>query len=441
MKKKVYSAVLISHIAFDQIVATHRCESVVVGIDVGKKELFAVLRWETGQFQRPWAVSNPSEIRDLVSVLMKLKQDRDLKVAMESTGTYGDALRQALADAGIELQLVSGKRAHDYAEVFDGVSSQHDGKDAAVVAELCALGKSCNWPWQTGTEQEQQIELIVDQMQAVTAQKKQWICRLEAMVARHWPELGGKLKLGRTTTLRILSQYGGPAALGADEHGGETLLSWAKGNLARRRVDEILVSAKQTMGMRQSSVDIGRMKWCAAEALEKQLQLRRYRQQLAKLAKDHPVLDRQGQAIGLPTACVLWRHLGDPKCYHCAGAYRKAMGLNLTERSSGMYQGDLKISKRGEGAVRRALHLAALRLIQKESGIKRWYERKLKTSGSNKLVVITALSRKLAVAMWSIVKHEQVFDIDRLLSIKGSDQTTKIDNSSTKGKRMKAAVR
>ena len=48
-------------------------------------------------------------------------------VSMESTGTYGDALRAALAAAGLEVHRVGGKAAHDYAEVFDGVPSQHPG--------------------------------------------------------------------------------------------------------------------------------------------------------------------------------------------------------------------------------------------------------------------------------------------------------------------------
>ena len=39
------------------------------------------------------------------------------------------------------------------------------------------------------------------------------------------------------------------------------------------------------------------------------------------------------------TACVLWTSMGDPRKYHAAAAYRKAMGLNLKERSSGTYQG------------------------------------------------------------------------------------------------------
>jgi hypothetical protein len=37
------------------------------------------------------------------------------------------------------------------------------------------------------------------------------------------------------------------------------------------------------------------------------------------------------------------------------------MGLNLAERSSGKWQGKLKISKRGSSKVRRWLYMAALR--------------------------------------------------------------------------------
>ena len=48
----------------------------------------------------------------------------------------------------IAVQRVSNKASHDYAEVFDGVPSQHDGKDAAVVAELAALGKAQPWAYQ-----------------------------------------------------------------------------------------------------------------------------------------------------------------------------------------------------------------------------------------------------------------------------------------------------
>ena len=84
------------------------------------------------------------------------------------------------------------------------------------------------------------------------------------------------------------------------------------------------------------------------------------------MAQGRAVLQDQGRAVGVPTACVLWASLGDPRQYSSGPAYRKAMGLNLVERSSGEYQGELRISKRGQPRVRRWLYLAVLRLIPRE---------------------------------------------------------------------------
>jgi len=209
MKKRVYSATDIMHVDCHKILEPRRFGEeavVVVGVDVGKLDMRAVLRWADGTFERPWAVANPGQIGVLVERIGHLAQScRPVRVAMESTGTYGDALRQALADAGVEAHLVSGKRAHDYAEVFDGVPSQHDGKDAAVVAELCALGKSLAWPWPAPDEQVGELMFLVDQLEAATREKTVWVLRLEAMLARHWPEASRVLKPGGGTMLRALA--------------------------------------------------------------------------------------------------------------------------------------------------------------------------------------------------------------------------------------------
>src|SRR5690349_4647810 len=173
MKKRVYSATDIMHVDWQRILMSRAGQEAVVGVDVGKLEMRAVLRWADGTFERPWGVANPGQVGALVDRVGELARGggggggggRRVRVAMESTGTYGDALRQALADAGVEAHLVSGKRAHDYAEVFDGVPSQHDGKDAAVVAELCALGKSLAWPWPAPDEQVGQLMFLVDQLE------------------------------------------------------------------------------------------------------------------------------------------------------------------------------------------------------------------------------------------------------------------------------------
>jgi hypothetical protein len=111
---------------------------------------------------------------------------------------------------------VSPKAAHDYAAIFDGTPSQHDGKDAAVVAELAALGQAAAWPYQVRPGWEQELAYWVDWLEAQRQVLVLWAGRLEGLLARHWPEATRVLRLTQARLLRALAHYGGPAALAAD---------------------------------------------------------------------------------------------------------------------------------------------------------------------------------------------------------------------------------
>src|SRR5258708_28071100 len=145
LRRKAYRAMRVKDVEVERLTQCKAGEPISVGIDMGKCNFFAVCRWADGAFERRWKNDNPGDILEFVGLLERLGLGRKRLVAMESSGTYGDALRQALADAGIALQRVSGKAAHDYAEVFDGVPSQHDGKDAAVGGGMGALAQGRGW--------------------------------------------------------------------------------------------------------------------------------------------------------------------------------------------------------------------------------------------------------------------------------------------------------
>jgi transposase len=131
------------------------------------------------------------------------------------------------------------------------------------------------------------------------------------------------------------------------------------------------------------------------------------------MAKGHDVLEAQGKAVGVATACVLWVALGDPRNYSCGRTYRKAMGLNLTERSSGTYQGQLKISKRGQPRTRQWLYLASLRLIR-QNGVSAWYHAKKSKDGGAAKRALVAIMRKLAVGLYRVGTGKIPFDARRL---------------------------
>src|SRR3954451_21772146 len=121
MNRKEYRATRVNDVNWEQIARGKEGLGVTLGVDVWKFDVLAVCSWADGRFERPWRIKNTWEIATLIAIVRQVKADRELVLAMESSRSYGDALRQALGDSRIEVRRVNGKAAHDYAEVFDGV--------------------------------------------------------------------------------------------------------------------------------------------------------------------------------------------------------------------------------------------------------------------------------------------------------------------------------
>lgn len=411
MKSKAYRAIDVNRIDLAKCLEG-RDETVVhAGLDIGKETILATLRWGADDFERPWRVRNPFDVARLAELLKEVGRGRRLLVALEPTGTYGDALRQALERAGLAVHRVSPKSASDYAEVFDGVPSQHDGKDAAVVADLSAQGRSWPWPMKTPTEAEQELAYQVEWMDGQRRQMMLWCGRVEALLSRHWPEATRILPLGSGTLLRCLAKYGGPHGLVAG--GLEQIRRWGGHYLSAEKAQALVESARQTAGVVMGRWDQERLQRYAREIQKCKGEMRAASRRLGELTSDHAAIRGMGEAVGVATACVLWVELGDPSAYHCGSAYRKAMGLNLAERSSGKWQGKLKISKRGSSKVRRWLYLAALRWVKHEP-VRSWYlQQKAQRRGEGKPALIGVM-RKLASALYHVGGHGVVFDRNQL---------------------------
>jgi transposase len=415
MRSRAYGSVAVNQVDVAKLAQSRPGQDVVMGVDTGKYRLMGVCRWPDGSFERPWRIANPLEIADLVERLKQLGHGRRLRVALEPSGTYGDALRQALHDAGIAVERISPKAAHDYAEVFDGVPSQHDGKDAAVVAELAATGKGKPWAYEAADPWEQELIYGVERLAWFQRIHSVGLGAIEALLGRHWPEATGVLKASSGTLLRVLTCYGGPAALAADAAAARRLRRWGGRWLTADKVEALLASARTSVGVRQGDWQRRRLRELAEQTDAARREVSRCKRQLGRLAKGHAVLEAQGRVVGVATACVLWACVGDPRQYHCAEAYRKAMGLNLVERSSGIYQGKLKISKRGQPRARQWLYLASLRLVQ-QAGVSAWYQAKKARDADEAKRALVAVMRKLALALHPVGISGSAFDARRLFA-------------------------
>ena len=430
MRSKAYAAIPVKQVDGRRLSELHPAQDLIVGLDIGKEQIRAVARWPNGACDRPWRVQQPADLAILVALLRELSQGRQLRVAMEPTGTYGDAARQALHDAGIAVWRVSTKAAHDYAEIYDGVPSQHDGKDAAVVAELAALGKASLWPYNAADPWQQELHYWIDWLDAQQRQRIMWLGRLEALLARHWPVATSWLELGSATLAQVLLKYGGPAGLAADAQGREQVQRWGGRWLSVEKVEGLVASAVTTVGVRQGEWDERRMRAYAEQAWQARQQVQQAQRQLARLGPRQQVLQAQGQVVGLATACVLWVSTGDPRQFDCAAAYRKAMGLNLKERSSGKYQGQLRITKRGSARTRKWLYFAALRLV-KRAEVRAWFVAKKAGDGRGANRLVVAVMRKLALALYHVGVKGEAFDVKRLFAL--SEQAAESSAAGTAG--------
>jgi transposase len=422
-RRSPYSLVDVKAVSVESIVQVRAGQPCSVGTDVAKREAVVCLYWPDQTFDRPWRVRLPGEVGVMTQKLLELKARCPLVLAMESSGTYGDVLRQAAADAGIEVRRVSGIAVKGHAEAFDGVPSQHDGKDAAVIAELSAQGKSAIWAWQPGggggagdSEQDQAMRYWVRRLDRQQRIKQMYCGQLEALLGRHWPEAQRVLKPASGTLSRTLARWATPQALAADPAAAQALANIGGRWLKPGKIAALLEAARHTVGVRMTDWTAREMREVAQAIVDLRRQIAAARRALRTLAADCPTIQAQAAAVGLATACVLHVCLGDVRNYPHAGAYRKAMGLNLTEHSSGRYKGKLRISKRGQRLCRKWIYFSALRLMQKSAGVKRWVAGKKQRDGGKAKRAVIGVMRRLALAAYQVGANGVAFDAERLFA-------------------------
>ncbi len=212
MKKRNYRAQKVNEIRWEEVADRVKERAVVWAIDVAKVEQYGVLMDSEREVIVTVKWAHPVETPMLLERLKDLPCE-SLTAVMESTGVYGDTLRRQLRKVGIEVHQMSAKRVHDACEVYDGVPSMHDAKAAQVIGRLYFEGASRVWV--EASEQQRSHDAMGRLYRVYQKQHQQQQNRLEAALARHWPELTRYLDLDGITLEELLLSYGSPAQLSA----------------------------------------------------------------------------------------------------------------------------------------------------------------------------------------------------------------------------------
>lgn len=420
MSKRTYRAISVNDVSIEQLAPKLSSDGpIVVGIDVAKVENKAAVI-QNGSLVRLVGWKAPKETRQLVALIEALNRvNKRVEVVIESTGTYGDPLRALLAELEIPVFRVHTKHTHDSAEIFDGVPSSHDAKAALQLAWLHGLGRST--PWRFKSAEERDLAAAADEYDLYNAQLMACLGRLEARLARHFPELTQSLELKSATLLELLSEFGSPASMAADADAAMALMARVGGGFLKpEKIAKVISATRTTTGLAMTPKEQSTLKALAAEAQRHRVLKAEAKKTLEHMAKDNIPVQRLAPVVGITTAVHLVLEAGDPASYKSAQAYVKALGLNLKEHSSGQHQGLLKITKRGSAKARQALYMAVLRLIQRDALFKAWFGRKVeREGGKRKRKAVVALMRKLAGALVHVARGDtytptKLFDAQRL---------------------------
>jgi transposase len=112
--------------------------------------------------------------------------------------------------------------------------------------------------------------------------------------------------------------------------------------------------------------------------------------------------------IGAILSCA-----GDLRQYaHGRQLLRKA-GLNLAERTSGKYKGQIKLSKRGDATLRKYMYLATISVIGTNPVFRQMHENNVQIKQMKKQQSVFKLLGKLARIIIGIVQSEEIFSPEK----------------------------
>jgi transposase len=394
----------------------------IVALDVAKERFYAALSNARGEVVRILRFNHPQQTMAMLKLLLELKNKTlDVQVVLEPTGTYGDAVKYQCYQQGLAVYEVSPKRTHDMAEVLDGVPSMHDAKATVVLAQLHTMGKSR--AWKPHSTDRRDLRALVDRRVLYSEPLEQHYGRLEALLARYWPEFGQVMSVRETRSwMALLSKYPGPEAVKqAGEDAKEVLRAAARAGLSAERIEEVIGACTQSLGVAMTSAERALLRELVDEIQRLSRKVDEIDKQIASWVLPDPIMKLMADVIGPAATAALMVYVGAPSQYASAAAYEKACGLNLKVRSSGKDAGRLKITKRGPPRVRQLMYLAALRCCQTDETVRAWYQQRKSYEASIKIKAVVAVMRKLVRALWCMghdVEHPKAFDSHLLFDIR-----------------------
>jgi transposase len=430
MSKRTFRSISVKELEVTQLIEQVG-DACVLGIDVAKQTQFVAVSSRVDVYEALVRFEHPTETRCFYEFVDRLlAADVQVKVALEATGSYGEPLREGLLQRGVQVYRVPAHHVRASAENFDGSPSLHDGKAAMQIARACHR-EPLN-PWRPTPAEQRDLRAATDCLGLYEDMWGRLVNRLEACLAKHWPELSRGLALDSATVLMLLTEFGGPAQVVRRADEARTRMQQVGGSFLRpAKIDAIIDGAATTTGVPIRAEELRLVQIVARELQEAKRHLNAERKRVEALQT--PVHDTPlAGLVGRVTVATLIANSLNPLDYDSPSQLVRAFGLQLVVDQSGKSKrGRPHISKRGSAKGRQLLYFATLRLIKNDAVVGAYFRKKRERDGGRSGVNgVVAVMRKLVRAMWHVARGNE-FDATKLFDTTRLKQWIKRDTATS----------
>lgn len=405
-------------------------KTLVVGVDIAKESHVAQSANFRGIFLTPKGVkfgNNEKGFEYLLTSIRRLQKENELDdviVGMESTGHYFMNLADWLMDHGIEVALVNPATTKRNKENLDNTPSKSDPKDAAVIADVMTHGYYA--PYHRKDPLYDQLSILVKARERIVKDSGRVQNRIHGWVDLWFPELPF-LDTFCPRSLATLHECPTPEDL-AGLSPEDVVEKWAKhmsrpgGKRGLEHASHLLKVAKKSIG-KTASREVA--KWELQVLLEDYERLEARRKEVEDMIESLiPQIPQSEllESVGITsnTCAAILACAGDLRNFQHGNQLLRMAGLNLAEKTSGKYKGQIKLSKRGNSTLRKYLHLAVMNLVQRNKAFRSYHERNIQRNKMTPLASMVKLVGKLARILVAMARKNEPFHAEMATPLKAA---------------------
>ncbi|MFE4430911.1 IS110 family transposase [Peribacillus butanolivorans] len=339
-------------------------------------------------------------------------------VGMEPTGHYWINLSKWLSNEKIDVVTVNPHLVKRNKENRDNTPSKSDKKDALVIADMVKNGyyafvRSTPESFEKLRVLMSNRDVIVKRLVSSINQLNRWVDVVFPELRQVFKDVKGK---GAIATLRLF-----PTPIELRSMQPQDIVGKWKSVMKRqpglKKAYLLIDLAKRSIGTHQA---LDAYKLHLEQLLEEYdlatTQLERVEQEVTNVLQQIPFAKKLLAIKGISEISLagILGEAGDLSGFAHGNSLLRHAGLHLSEASSGKWNGQIVISKRGRSRLRRFLYLATMSLVMNNPEFKELHANNVKVKKIKKMKSIMKLCGKLARLFVGIAKRNESYSPEKL---------------------------